>query len=151
VPGTRGSGGSVLSPRTSAPHEHRVELPLGWMEGAAPGNPRRGSNRTMTGTAPASAWSRRTMSICGSNELEMSTTIPSVTRRGPDSVVQIVSTTADPGRYRWNDVRLASGRMEKDPPEPGSMRRPKTGAESNRGAHSQSIEPSCEHSAAARP
>ena len=78
------------------------------------------------------------------------TGIKSRRRATPDSVVNVVSMTFVPSRYRRLASNGIAGRIAKKPPFSASRMRPKIDSESKRGQQSQSIDPPREMSATDR-
>jgi hypothetical protein len=66
-------------------------------------------------------------------------------------VVNVVSRTFVPGRYRRDDSKGSTGLTSNEPPRPASRIAPQTLGESKFGRHSQSMAPSAATSAQVRP
>src|SRR5262245_50755707 len=93
------------------------------------------------------SWSGTILDSWNSSE---ATGIKSVRRALPAGVKNLVSSTFDSGRYRLSVVCEDRGLIRQQPPRCGSSKAAKIAGLSNLGQHSQSIDPSCETSAAER-
>lgn len=109
-----------------------------------------GVTRQRIGTCPRTA----TISLASSGHASSPATSllsASVTRTCPPSVVNVVSSTLVPGRYRRSARYGTAGQMVKLPPVSGSSRAANTGGASIAGTAHQSIAPSAATSASDRP